>query len=557
MQQAGLPELLARVLAARGVGPEEAASYLAPTLRESLPDPSIFRDMDAAAERLAQALRAGEGIAIFGDYDVDGATSTALLMRFLREAGADPTAYIPDRQKEGYGPNIAALRKLAAGGVNVVVTVDCGTSAFEAIAAGREAGLDLIICDHHLAETRLPDCLVVNPNRIDETAGHRQLAAVGVAFLLAVAVNRALRRLGHYGSDRPEPRLTEHLDLVALGTVADVVPLTGLNRALVTQGLKVLARRAKAGLRALCDVARLQEPPATYHLGYLLGPRVNAGGRVGRSDLGARLLATDDPAEAVLIAADLDRLNTERRAIEAEVENQALAAVGPDPTAPFLLVAGEGWHSGVIGIVASRLKDRFDRPVLVAALENGIAKASGRSVRGIDLGAAVGAARQAGLLINGGGHPMAAGLTVEAGRLDGLRAFLGERLAPALAARAPSRVFRLDGVLAPGGATLDLVEGLERAGPYGAGNPDPRFALVGAKVVKADVVGERHVRVIASGEDGGRVKGIAFRAIDNALGAALLKPGKTWHLAGRLRRSWFRGEAQVDFEIEDAAPSLQ
>jgi single-stranded-DNA-specific exonuclease len=551
----GLVEPLARVLAARAVALDDVPGFLSPSLRNSLPDPSTFKDMDEAAERLALAIREGELVAIFGDYDVDGATSAALLRRYVETVGGRCRVYVPDRLTEGYGPNAPALRALAAEGAKVVVTVDCGITAFEALAAGRGVGLDIVVCDHHAAEPRLPPALVVNPNRLDESGAHRQLAAVGVAFLLAVALNRALRRAGHFGPQRAEPDLMELLDLVALGTVADVVPLTGLNRVFVAQGLRVMARRANAGLRALADVARLAEAPTTFHLGFLLGPRVNAGGRVGKSDLGARLLATDDPDEAAGLAVQLDRYNAERRAIEADVEAAALMAFDRAPPGAVAVAVGKGWHPGVIGIVASRLKERFDRPALVIAVDDqGIGKGSGRSVRGIDLGATVIAARQAGLLINGGGHPMAAGLTIEERNIPALAAFLEERLAPALASREAVPVLALDGAVAAKGATLELIEALDRAGPFGSGHPEPRFALPSLRIVRADVVGEKHTRVILAGDDGGRIKGIAFRAEDGALGPALRQAGgRRLHVAGTLALNRFRGEVEPQIRIDDAA----
>ena len=416
-QRLGVPELIARVLAGRGVDLEHGDTFLQPTLRDLLPDPSAFRDMDRAASRIVTALQSHESVAVFGDYDVDGATSAALLGLFFRSVGAEIRVYVPDRLREGYGPNAPALLRLAAEGVKLVITVDCGTLAYAPLAAAAAAGLEVIVVDHHLAEPALPTAVaVINPNRLDEDGGHRQLAAVGVAYLLVVAVNRALRDAGWYAT-RPAPNLLQWLDLVALGTVCDVVPLTGINRALVGQGLKVMAQRGNIGLAALADVAGLSEPPGCYHLGFLMGPRVNAGGRVGQADLGARLLTTEDPAEATALARELDRLNAERRGIElgvqAEAEAQAAAqSDATDGAGPLVVAAGRGWHQGVIGIVAGRLKERYRRPALVVALDGGIGKGSGRSVAGVDLGSAVTAAHQAGLLINGGGHAMAAGLTV-------------------------------------------------------------------------------------------------------------------------------------------------
>ena len=554
-QQLGLPEVLGRVLAARGIRPEEGAAYLAPTLRDQLPDPSRLRDMDRAAARLAEAVMAGEIVGIFGDYDVDGATSSALLARFFRAVGGQVRLYIPDRLTEGYGPNTAALLALHGEGLRVVVTVDCGTLAFEPLEAARDAGLDVIVVDHHLAEPKLPPALaVINPNRLDEAGASGQLAAVGVAYLLVVAVNRALRAAGWYG-DRTEPDLLQWLDIVALGTICDIVPLTGLNRPLVLIGLKVMAGRTNPGLAALADVARMDSAPGVYHAGFVLGPRVNAGGRVGRADLGARLLATDDAAEAAALAGELDVLNRERRTIEAMVEEEAMSlAEQGDDGGPLIFVVGRGWHPGVIGIVASRLKGRFDRPALIVALEDGVGKGSGRSVPGADLGAAVTAARQAGLLINGGGHPMAAGLTVAEDKLAPLVAFLKERLSRSLGDRPQRRSLGVDGALGVGGASFELVELLEQAGPYGAGNPEPRFVVTGAHIVRSDIVGGDHVRCVLAGGEGGRLKGIAFRCRETALGEALLhNRGAKLYFAGHLRADHWQGRSDVQLEIEDVA----
>jgi len=556
-QRLSLPEVMGRVLAGRGVALEEAERFLNPTLRDHLPDPSGFRDMDVAAARLADAVERGERIAVFGDYDVDGATSSALLLRFLAGVGAEPVVYIPDRLKEGYGPNAPAMRRLAEAGAQVVVTVDCGTLAFDALEAAAAAGLDAIVVDHHLAEAALPRAVaVINPNRLDESGAHGQLAAVGVAFLLAVATNRALRARGFFAR-RPEPSLMQWLDLVALGTVCDVVPLTGVNRALVAQGLKVLMRRGNAGLAALADVAGLAEPPGPYHLGFLLGPRVNAGGRVGQSDLGVRLLSTDDPREAERIARELNRLNAERQAIEAAVLEQAMRKAQALPQGgPLTLVAAEGWHPGVIGIVAARLKEAFGRPAIVVALDGELGKGSGRSVPGVDLGAAVTAARQAGLLVNGGGHAMAAGLTIAASRIDELHEFLAARLAVQMTADGAARLATLgiDGALSVRGASEDLLDLLEKAGPFGQGHPEPRFALAAARVVNASVVGEKHVRCILTGGDGGRLKAIAFRSLENGVGEALLQSqGAPLHVAGQLRADWWQGERRAQFVIDDVA----
>lgn len=555
-QATGLPEIVARVLAGRAIDAGAVDGFLEPRLRDQLPDPEHLRDMGKAAERLARAIVAGEEIAVFGDYDVDGATSAALLARFVRAAGGRVRTYIPDRLKEGYGPSAAALRRLQREGAAVVVTVDCGVSAHAALGEAAAAGVEVIVVDHHLAEPRLPEALaIVNPNRLDESSPHRQLAAVGVTFLLVVAVNRRVRARGWYNA-RAEPDLFELLDLVALGTVCDVVPLNGLNRALVVQGLKVLARRGNCGIAALADVARLEGPCEAYHLGFVLGPRVNAGGRVGEADLGVRLLGTDDPLEARAIARQLDAYNRERQAIEASVLADALALAEPQAKqgAPLICVASANWHPGVIGIVAGRLRERFDRPAFVIAFDGEIGRGSGRSANGVDLGAAVIAARQSGLLVNGGGHSNAAGLTVERPRLEALREFLGQRIGEQVADRELRPILILDGALSLAAATNELAANLTRVGPFGVGNPEPRFAFPGVSVVRADVVGQSHIRCILADGRGARLSGIAFRAVGTALDGALRgTAGATLHLAGRLRADQWRGTPRVQVQIEDAA----
>jgi len=556
-QQWGLPEIIGRLLASRGVSLEQAERFLHPTLRDDLPDPGHLRGMDAAVARLTRAVAEGEIIAVFGDYDVDGATSAALLQRFLMAVGGRVRVYIPDRQREGYGPNAPALLRLKAEGAAVVITVDCGVTAHAPLAAAADAGLDVIVVDHHIAEPALPAALaIINPNRLDETSPHGVLAAVGVTFLLVVALNRALREGGWYAS-RPVPDLLQWLDLVALGTICDVVPLTGVNRALVAQGLRVLQRRGNLGLAALADAAALGERLDCYHAGFILGPRVNAGGRVGEADLGARLLATDDPDEAKMLAQRLDALNAERREIEARVLAQAIEQVEADPAHPLVFVAGEGWHPGVIGIVASRLKERYNRPACVVAVSQGIGKGSGRSVPGVALGAAVIAARQAGLLVNGGGHAMAAGFTVETAKLTALRDFLAERIAAALGDGDVKPELGIDGLLAADAATPDLVALLERLGPFGAGNSEPRFALPNLRVLRADIVGGQHVRcVLGDGGGSARLKAIAFRCIEGELGPALLNgQGRSFHLAGHLRADNWQGRNGVQLMIDDAAPA--
>ncbi|MDH3792140.1 MAG: single-stranded-DNA-specific exonuclease RecJ [Rhodospirillales bacterium] len=561
-QDLELPEVVGRALAARGVGLETAEAFLTPRLRDSLPDPLDLKDMDRAVERIVRAVRDGEQIAVFGDYDVDGATSAALLKRFLAAAGADIRIYIPDRLAEGYGPNAPALRRLKAEGVALAITVDCGISAFAALEAAAADGLDMVVVDHHAAQAELPPAAaIVNPNRLDESGEHGQLAAVGVAFLLTVALNRALREGGWYRrTGRGEPDLRQWLDLVALGTVCDVVPLTGLNRVFVAQGLKVMARRGNRGLAALADVAGVDRPPEAYHAGFLLGPRINAGGRVGVADLGARLLTTEDPAEAAEIAGRLDALNRERRAIEQAVLDQALTqAEGAQAgEGGLVLAAAEGWHPGVIGIVASRLKDRTNLPALVVALDKGVGKGSARSVPGVDLGREILAARQAGLLVDGGGHPMAAGLTVSEDRLVELQEFLDRRLAVQIAAVGYRPALGLDGALQPRAATAELLGQLERLAPFGVGNAEPRFALPSIRIVRPRTVGEDHLRCILTGPDGGSLKAIAFRAFDGALGAALAGAGGLpFHVAGKLRADHWAGPGRVQFIIEDAAPSSE
>ncbi len=571
-QSLSVPEIVGRVLAARDVTAEAAPAFLDPSLKTQLPDPGHLKDMEKAAARLADAVEKGEQIAVFGDYDVDGATSAAVLQRYFAALGVAIDIYVPDRQAEGYGPNTPALLRLKAEGAQVVITVDCGITAFEPLAAAADAGLDVIVVDHHVAEPGLPAAVaVVNPNRLDDPSPHTQLAAVGVTFLLVVALNRELRRRGRFG-DGGEPGLVALLDVVALGTVADVVPLTGVNRILVAQGLKVLAARGHPGMAALADVARLNEPPRAWHLGFLLGPRVNAGGRVGEAGLGAQLLTCEDPGQARVLAERLDAYNTERRAIEADVLEAALphaldaAAAGGAAGAgcPVVLIDGAGWHPGVIGIVASRLVERLRRPVCVVGVADGVGKGSGRSITGVDLGSAVIAARQADLLVNGGGHKMAAGFTVAADRIGELRDFLNDRLAGQVAAAATEPELSIDGVLAVAGASRDLMADIARVEPFGIGNPEPRFALMGARIAKADIVGGDHVRCFLSG-DGARLKAIAFRALgdtrgetgDSSLGEALLQAagGQTLHLAGRLRPDTWQGRDDVQFVIEDAAPA--
>jgi single-stranded-DNA-specific exonuclease len=554
-------DLVDQLLLARGIEEADLARHRQPTIRDFLPDPSVFADMDKAAARLADAVEASETIAIFGDYDVDGATSAALLTILLRQLGNEPIVYIPDRLMEGYGPSGAALVELQRRGASLAITVDCGAQAFDALQEAADARLDVIVCDHHQCATSLPVAhSMINPNRLDESevgAAHGHVAAVGMAFLLGVALLRELRGRGFF-ADRAEPKLIDLLDIVALGTVADVARLRTLNRAFVTQGLKVMAERRNIGLVALAEAARLVKPPTCRDLGFALGPRINAGGRVGKSDLGVRLLTSTDPEEARTIAVELDRLNEERRAIEMLVTEQAGEAAEPQADAPLIMVSGRGWHPGVIGIVASRLKERFGRPAIVVAEEDdGTGKGSGRSISGVDLGAAVLAAKDHGLLVAGGGHAMAAGLTVAPGGVEPLRTFLHERMAADVENARGSRALLLDALLAPGGVAATLCDALDAAGPYGAGWPAPRVAAGPARLIKVSVVGNGHVRAIACGDDGRSFKLIAFRAAETPLGQALLSSpaDMRWWLAGTIKRDEWNGGNAAEMHLEDAAPA--
>ncbi len=556
-ERLGLPEIVGRLMAQRGVDFDHAPRFLAPRLRDQLPDPSHLHDMNAAAARLVHAVRDREIIAIFGDYDVDGAASAALLTRFFNAVGARSRIYVPDRLREGYGPNTAALRHLRAEGASVVVTVDCGTTAHQPLAEVAHCGLDVIVIDHHVAEPLLPHATaIVNPNRLDENSPHGALAAVGVAFLLVVAVNRALRAAGWYAAVRPEPDLLGWLDLVALGTVCDVVPLIGLNRALVAQGIKVARRRGNAGLDALATVAGVGEPIDSYHLGFVLGPRVNAGGRVGGADLGARLLSTDDPALAAALAQRLDAFNSERRDIEARTLMAAIALVETVPQSPVLtFAAAPDWHPGVIGIVAARLRERYGRPACVVAIADGIGRGSARSIPGLALGPAVIAARQAGLLINGGGHAMAAGFTVAADGLDTLREFLCERLGDGLDRETLVPELTIDAALSIAAAQPELIGQIERLAPFGAANVEPRFAFPRVRIAYFEPVGKGHLRCTLSDPlDRARLPAIAFRAAETPLGRFLTETrGAAIHIAGHLRRDPWRGGDAVQLVIEDAA----
>ena len=550
--------IVRQLLLSRGVAPQDIDRHLTPTLRNFLPDPSLFRDMDTAADRIAQAVLSGEKITIYGDYDVDGATSSALLIRLLRDLGVEAGYYIPDRLLEGYGPSGEALVKLGKEGSSLIVTVDCGAMAHEALGMAHDAGIDVIVVDHHKCSPDLPKTVaLVNPNRLDEedeAASHGHLAAVGVAFLLAIAVVRTLRNRSYF-ENRKEPDLLALLDVVALGTVADVAALHGLNRAFVAQGLKVMAKRDNIGMAALIDASRLKRAPACSDLGFALGPRINAGGRVGESTLGVRLLTTRDPDEAREIAAQLSALNDERRAIEAAVQEAAEEQLAAQHNRAVHLVAGEGWHPGVIGIVAGRIKEKTGKPSLVIALDGQTGKGSGRSITGVDLGAAIIRARSEGMLVAGGGHAMAAGLTVDSDQIERFADWLDSTLEGQVARATASREMALDLSVAPGGLTPELVNSLEEAGPYGVGWPGPRIAVGPVRLVKCDIVGTDHVRLIAAGDDGKSFKGIAFRAAESEMGQALLhaSQGRKLWLAGRVKIDDWGSRPQAELHLEDAA----
>ena len=566
-QQNGLPELLGRVMAARGVPLEGVGVFLDPTIKALLPDPSTLQDMAKAARRLADAIEQREGIAIFGDYDVDGAASSALLHRFLAHHGNSARIYIPDRIFEGYGPNTAAIEGLVRDGAKLIVTVDCGTVSFEPLKAAKSMGAGVIVIDHHQADERLPEVdAVVNPNRQDDLSGQGNLCAAGVVFLVLVALQRELRRRGFYKAGLAEPRLLNELDIVALATVCDVVPLKGVNRAFVTQGLKVMRGRENVGLKALFDAAGLDSAPTPYHLGFILGPRINAGGRIGDAALGSKLLATSDPVEAAKIAAVLDKLNKQRKELETQMLEEATALAGQqvdaDPETPLVLVGSEAWHKGLVGLMAARLADRFKRPACVVAWEPNASDparttgtASLRSVAGVDIGGAVRACVASGHLLKGGGHTMAAGLTVEKVKLEALRAAMTARLKDATAMARLNAGLEIDGALTPASINDELMALLERAGPFGQGNPQPRFVFPAHRVKFAKVVAEAHVRCTLEAGDGARIEGVAFRAVGQPLGDLLLASagGMPIHVAGLVKRDTWQGREKTELMIEDAA----
>ena len=557
-QRLEVSEILARILAGRGVGADEAERYLEPTLRDLMPDPSSLTAMDALAARLADAIEAEEQIGLFGDYDVDGACSAALMARYLRHFGLDPEVYIPDRIFEGYGPNIPAIDKLVEGGATLIVTLDCGTTSTLPIAHARSRGADVLVIDHHLADHGLPEAnAVVNPNRPDDISGLGYLCAAGVTFMVLVATNRLLRERGRPGL----PDLMGMIDLVALATVCDVVPLKGLNRAFVVRGLEIMRQARNPGIAALSLAARINGPTSPYHLAFLIGPRINAGGRIGDAALGARLLSLDDEHQATLIAARLDELNVERQRIELEAVEEATrvaeAEIGGGDGPPVLVLASATWHAGVVGLVAARLRERFERPAFAIALgPDGGGVGSGRSMPGVDIGRAVLAAVEAGLVARGGGHAMAAGVTLRLGDLGPFRAHLIEALGDAVTGARAATALEIDAALTARGATPDFVREVERAGPFGAGNPVPLFAFPAHRAKFVEIVGAGgHVKFTLASEDGARIKGIAFRAASTPVGQTLLAAGgeKPLHIAGTLGLDHWQGRAEVQLRVTDLA----
>jgi len=561
IEQYSVDRLIARILAGRGVEPSHADGFLNPTLRELMPDPSSLTQMDAAANRLADAIMQGEKVAIFGDYDVDGATASALMFKFLSHCGIASEIYIPDRIFEGYGPNIPAIEQLADRGATLLVTVDCGSTSLEAIDHANIQGMDVVVLDHQQVADALPDAAaLVNPNRDDDLSGQGHLCAAGVVFFTLVALRRELRNRHWFGKLVEPPDLMEWLDLVALGTVCDVVPLKGVNRAFVLRGLDVMRKQNNPGLVALARVARQDGPAAPWHLGFLLGPRINAGGRIGDAALGARLLTCQDPAEAEQIATKLDMLNSERQTMEAAMLKQALdeadAEIGLTEGPAVLVTESETWHAGVVGLIASRLKDRYRRPAFAIAFDGqGVGSGSGRSVSGVDLGGKVRLAVEQGLLEKGGGHAMAAGITIKREKLGPFRSFLEEHLTDTVSELMESRLLKIDGALSARGVDEAFFDRLESAGPYGAGHSQPVFALPGHRITHASVVGVNHVRFSLRSPDGAKLDGIGFRISDTQLGQALLSNiGGAMHIAGTLSSDFYRGRRRIQLRLLDAAP---
>ncbi len=555
---ANISPVLAGLLAAKGVSAAAANAFLNPSLKALLPEPFGFKDMDKAVARTHRAIAGGEPVAVFGDYDVDGSCSAALLGSFLTAIGRAPTIYIPDRLTEGYGPSTRALLRLKDSGIKLVITVDCGATADTALQAARDADLDVIVLDHHAVETANEFALAqVNPNQPGDMSEHSYLCAAGVVFLFLVALNRSLREAGWYVSNGvTEPDLREGVDLVGLATVCDVVPLLGVNRAFVRSALSRMSVQARPGLRALAEIAKAETPFTPYHFGFVIGPRINAGGRVGRCSLGVELLMSGCEAEAASLAMQLERHNRERQAIEAVILEEALAQAATQGNAPFVMAVGEGWHSGVVGIVAGRLKERFDKPAFAIGLENGMGRGSARSIAGVDIGAIVRAAREQGLLESGGGHPMAAGFSLGAEMLGPFREFVSGQLSEGAMAPGRSGELELQGIVSAAGVVPSLVEDIARAGPYGAGNPEPVLAAPDLRVAFADAAGKGHIRLRLEGADGARLQAIAFRAAGSPLGEGLLKSrGRRIHAAGVLRLDRWNGQARVQLHLQDAAPA--
>ncbi len=550
-QQHQLPEIVARLLALRGINTQEVSQFLNPTLQKQLPDPSHLLDMDVAVDRVVRALQNNEKITIFGDYDVDGATSSALLIRFFRMIGGECDFYIPDREKEGYGPNIAAMDHLKSQGTKVVITVDCGATAFEPLAHAKANGLEVIVLDHHIGEANLPEATaVINPNRVDENSPYTYLAAVGVTFLFLVALNRKLRQLEFY-QNKTAPNLLEFLDLVALGTVCDVVPLVGLNRTFVVQGLKVMKRQGNLGMKSLFEVTGLEEMPSTYHLGFILGPRINAGGRIGTASFGTTLLTTDNTKEARDLSETLHTLNLERQSIEREVLVEAFEMIREHKLDqdPIIVIAGDNWPSGVIGIVAGRLKDHYHRPVFMITFDDqGMGKGSGRSIPGVNLGAAIQQAKQLGLLVGGGGHAMAAGLTIGRDQLKPFQFFLSQKFQEITF----DHKVDIDGIIAIEGIHMDLINHIEQLGPFGVKNPTPKFLIPNVRITYASVVGENHIKCTLASEAGKTLGAIAFRVAETPLGNTLMnKDGKLYHVIGTLKANHWQGTSKPQLILED------
>lgn len=552
MQQLQLPELLARILAGRGIDSDAASNYLSPTLKSCLPDPYHLKDMDKAVKRIVKAIKNNDTIAVFGDYDVDGATSSACLVRYLRAIGCTPLCHIPDRQKEGYGPNAPALLTLQQRGASLVITVDCGAVSFAPLQEAAQAGLDVIVIDHHKGAAQLPPAVaVVNPNRLDETSDYTHLAAVGVVFLTLVAVQKTLREEGFFTNIK-EPNLLHLLDVVALGTICDVVPLTTLNRAFVVQGLKVMEARRNQGLAALIDHAGVTGALNAYHCGFVAGPRINAGGRVGQADLGMTLLTSDSPQDHITISSLLSQYNDERKAIEQQVQESAFQQASHQHNSPMILVHDEQWHPGVIGIVASRLKDRFHCPAVVISVKDGIGKASARSVHGVDIGAAIVAAREEGIVLEGGGHSMAGGFSIDINNIDKAHRFFNDFMARGIDKYQSTRALKLDAPITIAQANVQTIACCERAAPFGIGNPSPRLVIKNATITYVDILKEQHAKVMLKDKTGATLKAMAFRCMQQPLGQELLQArAKQYHIAGNLKLDYWQGQEQITFFIDD------